>query len=148
MSDIRLEIRVQAPADAIWNLWADFSNAPQWDTDVRNCTLDGPFQSGTRGLCVLKNGLQMPLVLEQVNPRRNYSNSARLLWARLTFNHYLTRIGAHETHVVHSVSIDGRLSFLYRGLLRALLRPAMNQALRNLGRLAEQRANQGLAQAC
>lgn len=40
--------------------------------------------------------------------------------ADLTFSHYLTRIGAHETHVVHSVRIDARWSFLYRGLLGGL----------------------------
>lgn len=141
MSDLRVELRMNAPASIIWQLWEDVANAPQWDTDVRQCTLDGPFRVGTQGLCVLKNGLKMPLQITQVSPLRSYTNIARLLGMHLTFSHYLTPIGA-QTHVVHAVRIEGRLSFLYRGLVRRLLQGAMGQALRNLRGLAEARAAQ------
>ncbi|MGY4492828.1 SRPBCC family protein [Pseudomonas sp. TE3610] len=140
MTELRLEIRVQAPAAEIWHLWSDFANAPQWDTDVRHCTLDGPFAAGTRGLCTLKNGLKMPLRLEDVKPTYSYTNSARLLGMDLNFSHHLRRIGARETHVIHTVRLAGRFSFLYRGLMLGLLRGAMSKALRNLRTLAEQRA--------
>lgn len=142
MSEVRLEIRVQAPAAEIWRLWSDFAAAPQWDTDVRHCILDGPFVAGSTGLCTLKNGLKMPLVLEQVNPQHSYVNRARLLGMDLTFSHCLRRIGAHDTHVIHSVRLHGRFSFLYRGLVHGLLRGPMGKALRNLRTLAEQRARQ------
>ena len=141
MSDMRVELRMNAPASIIWQLWEDVANAPQWDTDVRQCTLDGPFRVGIRGLCVLKNGLKMPLQITQVTPLRSYTNTARLLGMHLTFSHHLTPIGA-ETHVVHAVRIEGRLSVLYRGLVRRLLQGAMGQALRNLRGLAEARAAQ------
>lgn len=144
MTELRLEIRVQAPAAEIWHLWSDVANAPQWDTDVRHCTLDGPFVTGTRGLCTLKNGLKMPLLLEDVKPTYSYTNSARLLWMDLNFSHHLRRIGARETHVIHSVRLAGRFSFLYRRLMLGLLRGAMSKALRNLRTLAEQRAAQPL----
>lgn len=49
MSDVRVELRMNAPASTIWQLWEDVANAPQWDTDVRQCTLDGPFRVGTGG---------------------------------------------------------------------------------------------------
>lgn len=67
MNDTRLEIRVQVPAEVVWNLWAGFANASRWNTDMRQCRLEGPFQ----GLCPLKNSLKTPLVLELVNPRRS-----------------------------------------------------------------------------
>ena len=141
MSDVRVELRMNAPASTIWQLWEDVANAPQWDTDVRQCTLDGPFRVGTQGLCVLKNGLKMPLQITQVTPLRSYTNTARLLGMRLTFSHYLTPIGT-ETHVVHAARIEGRLSVLYRPLVRRLLQAAIGQALRNLRSLAEARAVQ------
>lgn len=140
MSDVRLEIRVQAPAAEIWQLWSDFAAAPQWDTDVRHCTLDGPFAAGSTGLCTLKNGLKMPLVLQEVTPTHSYTNTARLLWMNLTFSHYLRRIGAHETQVIHTVQLNGRFSPLYRGVMLKVLSAAMLKALRNLRTLAELRA--------
>jgi len=144
MNELRLEIRVQAPAAEIWHLWSDVASAPLWDTDVRHCTLDGPFVTGTRGLCTLKNGLKMPLRLEDVKPTYSYTNNARLLWMDLNFSHHLRRIGARETHVIHTVRLAGRFSFLYRGLVHSLLRAAMGKALRNLRTLAEQRAAKAL----
>jgi len=44
--------------------------------------------------------------------------------------------------VVHAARIEGRLSVLYRPLVRRLLQAAMGQALRNLRSLAEARAVQ------
>ncbi|QLF94924.1 SRPBCC family protein [Pseudomonas sp. ABC1] len=140
MTDVTVETRVQAPAAEIWKIWSDFPGSPQWDRDVRECVLDGPFQAGSRGRCTLTNGLNMPLVLEQVVPMESYRNSARLLWIDLVFTHDLRPISDRETLVIHGASLSGPLSFLYRGLLRRVLGTAMGQALDNLRALAERRA--------
>ncbi|WP_225613617.1 SRPBCC family protein [Pseudomonas sp. Pdm06] len=141
VNDVNVQVIVKSPPSEIWKLWSNFPEAPLWDTDVRQCQLDGPFQAGTRGRCVLKNGLEMPLKLEAVSPHESYRNSARLLWIDLEFDHRMRRLSADETHVIHSAKISGPLSFLYRGLLRKALAKAMTTALDNLCRLAEQRAS-------
>ncbi|AXA53266.1 SRPBCC family protein [Pseudomonas thivervalensis] len=140
MNDVNVQVIVKSPPSEIWKIWSNFAEAPLWDTDVRQCQLDGPFQAGTRGKCVLKNGLNMPLKLEAVSLHESYRNSARLLWIDLEFDHRMRRLSADETHVVHSAKISGPLSFLYRGLLRKALTVAMTTALDNLCTLAEQRA--------
>ncbi|MGE8176993.1 SRPBCC family protein [Pseudomonas fluorescens] len=140
MNDVNVQIRVKSPPSEIWKIWSTFSEAPLWDTDVSHCELNGPFQPGTRGKCVLKNGLTMPLKLEAVKINESYRNTARLLWIDLEFDHRMHRLTAHETQVVHSAKISGPLSFLYRGLLRKMLTAAMTTALDNLCALAEQRA--------
>ncbi|WP_233459513.1 SRPBCC family protein [Pseudomonas bijieensis] len=140
VNDVKVQIIVKSPPSEIWKIWSNFSEAPLWDTDVRQCRLDGPFQAGTRGKCVLKNGLNMPLKLEAVSLHESYRNSARLLWIDLEFDHQMRRLSADETHVIHSAKISGPLSFLYRGLLRKALTAAMTTALDNLCTLAEQRA--------
>jgi hypothetical protein len=136
-----VQVRVKSPPAEIWNIWSNFSEAPLWDTDVRHCQLNGPFEPGTRGTCTLKNGLSMPLELEEVTLHESYRNTARLLWVDLTFDHRMHRLSPHETQVTHSAQICGPLSFLYRGLLRKMLTAAMTTALSNLCALAEQRAN-------
>ncbi|WP_411384972.1 SRPBCC family protein [Pseudomonas sp. MPB03] len=140
VKDVNVQVIVKSPPSEIWKLWSNFPEAPLWDTDVRQCQLDGPFQAGTRGRCVLKNGLNMPLKLEAVSPHESYRNSARLLWIDLEFDHRMRRLSADETHVIHSARISGPLSFLYRALLRKALARAMTTALDNLCKLAEQRA--------
>lgn len=141
MNDVNVQVRVKSPPSEIWKIWSNFSEAPLWDTDVSHCELDGPFQPGTRGKCVLKNGLNMPLKLEAVKLHESYRNTARLLWIDLEFDHQMHRLSSHEIQVTHSAKISGPLSFLYRGLLRKMLTAAMTTALDNLSTLAEQRAN-------
>lgn len=141
MNDVNVQVRIKSPPSEIWKIWSNFSEAPLWDTDVRHCELDGPFQPGTRGKCVLKNGLNMPLKLEAVRIHESYRNTARLLWIDLEFDHQMHRLSPHETQVTHGAKISGRLSFLYRWLLRKMLTAAMTTALDNLRTLAEQRAN-------
>jgi len=141
VNDVIVQVIVKSPPAEIWQIWSNFPEAPLWDTDVRHCELDGPFQAGTRGKCVLKNGLNMPLKLEAVSPYESYRNSARLLWIDLEFDHQMRRLSPDETHVIHSAKIAGPLSFLYRGLLRKALTAAMTTALDNLRTLAEQRSN-------
>ncbi len=140
MNDVKVQVIVKSPPSVIWKIWSNFAEAPLWDTDVRQCQLDGPFQAGTRGKCVLKNGLNMPLKLEAVSLHESYRNSARLLWIDLEFDHQMRRLSPDETHVIHSAKISGPLSFLYRALLRKALTAAMTTALDNLCTLAEQRA--------
>ncbi len=125
MNDVKVQVIVKSPPSEIWKIWSNFAEAPLWDTDVRQCQLDGPFQAGTRGKCVLKNGLNMPLKLEAVSLHESYRNSARLLWIDLEFDHQLRRLSPDETHVIHSAKISGPLSFLYRGLLRKASTAAM-----------------------
>ncbi|EJM13354.1 Polyketide cyclase / dehydrase and lipid transport [Pseudomonas sp. GM18] len=140
MNDVKVQVIVKSPRSEIWKIWSNFSEAPLWDTDVRECELNGPFQPGTRGKCILKNGLNMPLKLEAVKLHESYRNTARLLWIDLEFDHQMRRLSPNETQVIHSAKISGPLSFLYRGLLRKMLTAAMTTALRNLCTLAEQRA--------
>ncbi|UVK96654.1 SRPBCC family protein [Pseudomonas sp. B21-048] len=141
MNDVKVQVIVKSPPSEIWKIWSNFSEAPLWDTDVRHCELNGPFEPGTRGKCVLKNGLNMPLKLETVSVHESYRNTARLLWIDLEFDHQMRRLSPNETQVIHSAKIAGPLSFLYRGPLRKMLTAAMTTALHNLCRLAEQRAN-------
>ncbi|WP_272016510.1 SRPBCC family protein [Pseudomonas aeruginosa] len=142
MNDLAVEIRVQAPDGVIWALWSDLPASPRWDTDVRQCSLYGPFEAGSEGLCILRNGVRMPLRLEEVVYRQSYRNSARLLWIHLSFSHHLYRVAPGVTHVVHAVHVTGRFSILYRWLLVGVLRTAMGKALRNLRNLAEQPAGE------
>lgn len=141
MNDVNVQIIVKSPPSEIWNIWSNFSQAPLWDTDVRHCELNGPFQPGTQGKCILKNGLNMPLKLEAVRMHESYRNTARLLWIDLEFDHQMRRLSPNETQVIHSAKFSGPLSFLYRRPLRKMLTAAMTSALDNLRALAEQRAN-------
>ncbi|MGN8342736.1 SRPBCC family protein [Pseudomonas sp. SMV71] len=141
MNDVKVQVIVKSPPSEIWKIWSDFAQAPLWDTDVRHCELDGPFIAGTRGKCVLRNGLTMPLKLQAVNLHESYRNSARLLWIDLEFDHRMRRLSADETQVIHTARICGPLSFLYRALLRKALSAAMTKALDNLCSLAEQRTH-------
>jgi hypothetical protein len=40
-------IETSATPEAIWRLWADVPGWPQWNTDIEQIALDGPFAAGS-----------------------------------------------------------------------------------------------------
>ncbi|MDC6110538.1 SRPBCC family protein [Serratia rubidaea] len=142
MNTLTFSVDVAAPADVIWAIWADLEASPQWDTDVVSCRLEGAFAPGTRGLCKLKNGLRMSIVLEEIEVGRRWRNAARLLGATLRFDHQVEALTPATCRVTHRGDVSQVNPWLWRKVMQALLRPALNNALRNLAHLAEQRAQE------
>lgn len=140
MGTLTFSVEVAAPASVIWDIWSELEASPRWDTDVVSCRLDGAFAPGTQGLCKLKNGLRMPITLEAMEAGRSWRNSARLPGATLRFDHVVEAMTPTICRVTHQGDVSAIRPWLWRTLLKTLLRPALANALNNLARLAEQQA--------
>ena len=90
------ERRVTTSADpaAVWAVWSDPATWPGWDPAVLDVRLDGPFAQGTTGTMVLTGQIEVPVVLDVVEPGSRYLD-------RLTLGELVIRID----HVVRP--IDG-----------------------------------------
>jgi hypothetical protein len=76
-----------SPAD-VWALWRDVGSWHAWDPAVQEVALEGHFAEGAAGSMVLTGGVDVPFVLEIVEP------GARFL-DRLTMGDLVIRID-HE----------------------------------------------------
>lgn len=139
MDTLTFSVDAAAPASMVWEIWSDLESSTQWDTDVANCQLEGDFTPGTHGICKLKNGLQMSIIVEDMVVGHSWCNSARLLGANLYFNHWVEAITPQYCRITHQANVSQVSPWLWRKLITALLRPALASALNNLAKLAEQR---------
>jgi hypothetical protein len=80
-----------SPAD-VWALWGDVGSWHAWDPAVQQVALEGHFAEGAAGTMVLTGGIEVPFMLEIVEP------GARFL-DRLTMGDLVIRID-HEVRAV------------------------------------------------
>ncbi|MEL6617152.1 MAG: SRPBCC family protein, partial [Bacteroidota bacterium] len=55
--------------EAIWRLWTDPSTWPDWDTELKSASLDGPWVEGARGRLVPLSGPSSRFEVTAVEPR-------------------------------------------------------------------------------
>lgn len=61
-----------APPAAVWALWSDVGSWHAWDPAVEAVALEGSFGEGAGGVVTLAGGIEVPFVLEVVEPGRRY----------------------------------------------------------------------------
>lgn len=143
MSDVRVEKRTRASADAIWQMWVEVEKSPEWDRDVDWSRLHGPFQIGTRGEFKLKGGPRLSFMLDQVRRGQGYANTVRMPGLAVRFTHTLEALAGGELRVVHGAEFSGVLGWLLRPLARKPLTKALASALENMIGIAESQAPAG-----
>ena len=135
MSTVTVSMDMDVPASTIWLIWSDLKNSPKWDTDVVNCDVDGEFEVGTKGICNLKNGLRMTIVIKEINFGKSWSNSAKLLGMTLIFNHWLDITSSKTCKVTHQVDVSLVKFRLCRIMLRYILKRSLNKSLMNMKKI-------------
>ena len=78
-------VRTAASPAAVWALWRDPGTWADWDPAVEAVRLDGVFAEGATGTITLTGGIEVPLLLEVVEPGARYLD-------RLTMGELVIRI--------------------------------------------------------
>jgi hypothetical protein len=100
---------------AFFAKWADMATWPEWNSDTEWVRLDGPFREGATGALKPKGGPAVRFTVTRVTDDE-FVDVSRLLGARLTFAHRLTREG-ERTRLDVEVSLTGPLGPLWRLIL-------------------------------
>jgi uncharacterized protein YndB with AHSA1/START domain len=137
---IEHRIKVTAPPERVFSLWADVTNWHTWDPDTKRATLEGPFQTGSRGRLTPTKGNAVPMLLTSVVPNKSFTVESKIPLFRMIFEHETHPTGS-ETEVIHRVSLSGFLSFLIGPMLRKQLNAGLPVTLANLKRRVEANMN-------
>ena len=128
-------VTTTASPDEVWALWSDVGCWHRWDPAVERVALEGHFSEGAAGTMTFAGGVEVPFVLEIVEPRARYLD--RLIVGELVIrvDHQVSAVaGGSEVVVRTSVEGDGA------GSIGPLVIGDTSTALEALVQLAEKEA--------
>lgn len=129
-------ILVNAAPERLFSLYADVLNWNRWDPDTKVASIDGPFQTGTRGSLTPTKGNTVPMLLTSVVPNSSFTVEARIPLFRMVFEHELLPVNG-ITKVVHRVTFSGALAFLLGRIIGSQLNKGLPITLAKLKATAE-----------
>ena len=126
-----------AAPSKFFDRWADMATWPEWTTDTEWVRLDRPFAAGATGVLKPRGGPRVKFVVERLIPDREFTDVSRLLGARLTFCHLVTRSAGGMTAVDVIVTMAGPLAWFWNFVLGKGLRSTAQADLDRLAAAAE-----------
>jgi uncharacterized membrane protein len=134
------EIWVAAPEELVWDVVADFKRWPEWNSDVKSMSVDGPAAPGTTFTWKAGPGTLTSTVQKVDRP-------TAIGWTGTTMGIRAVHVWRFEPRehgtVVHTVeSWDGLLARLLRGRMQRTLQRSLDDGLARLKVEAERRAAQ------
>jgi hypothetical protein len=105
-----------APA-AFFARWADMATWPEWNSDTEWVRLDGPFVRGAKGELKPKGAPKVPFVVAELVDGEEFTDVSKLVGAKLTFRHLVSRTDEGSTRVDVAVTLRGPLARLWNAAL-------------------------------
>ncbi len=133
---VERRVTTSASPETIFAIYADVRNWSTWDPDTKESSIDGPFQTGTKGRITPSKGMTVPMNLTSVVPSKSFTVESRIPLFRMVFEHELNPL-AGGTEVIHRVTFSGALSFILGRIVGNPLRTGLPITLASLKRLAE-----------
>jgi len=139
MNKFSEEITIHSKPEQVYMLYEDVANWFRWDPDVSAASLAGPFSPGTTGILKPTRGPESRIHLVHVDKNKAFTVQSKLPLCILIFEHELFPDG-NATRVIHRVSFEGPLSFLFGRVIGGQIRKGLPGTLRGLKQAVEQRA--------
>jgi hypothetical protein len=80
-------VTTTATAHDVWALWSDPGSWHAWDPSVESVAMEGHFAEGAAGTMVLTGGIEVPVVLELVEPGARYLDRLEMGELRIHIDH-------------------------------------------------------------
>ncbi len=122
--DVEHSVHSSAAPSAVWALWSDPRRWPDWNEQIREAELEGPFEVGTVARIKFKGGGKMVFTITQLEPERVFIETARLPGARLSHEHRI-ETAASGIEIRNRFVLSGLLSRFYVLMMGRSLRKAI-----------------------
>lgn len=131
--------QINAPSAAVFSLYANVSEWPTWDPDVKSASLTGAFVSGARGVIAPNGGPKSEIVFTEVVAGKKFTAQCKLPLCVMRFEHELVDQKGSGTQATHRVVFQGLLAPLFGRLIGSGMRKTLPHALAGLKKAAEAR---------
>jgi Polyketide cyclase / dehydrase and lipid transport len=95
-----------ATAHDVWALWSDPGSWHSWDPSVESVAMEGHFAEGAAGTMVLTGGIEVPVILELVEPGARYLDRLEMGELRIHIDH-VVKDSADGAEVTVSTVVTG-----------------------------------------
>lgn len=136
MAQFSEEITVNTNPERVFAIYEDVTNWKRWDPDVESSYITGPFSAGTTGKLKPAKGPETRIQIVAVEKNKSFTVQSRLPLCTMTFEHELLPI-KDSTRVIHRVSFNGPLSFVFGRLIGGQIRKGLPGTLLGLKKAIE-----------
>lgn len=123
--------------EAIWRLWTDVNNWPNWDKELEYCKMDGSFTVGSHFLLKPIKGPKVKITLSEVISDKKFTDYTKFPGAIMYDAHELEET-ANGLRITSTITVKGIFSFIWVNLVAknvAKSVPKQMDALVNLANL-------------
>jgi hypothetical protein len=100
-------VEADVEAEAVWELYADVSTWPSWDSQAELVTRGGPFAAGTTGTMKFRGQEPLDYRLTKVVPGREFVDETPLGELVVRVSHLLEPLGPGRLRITYAAEIDG-----------------------------------------
>ena len=87
----------------LWNLYSDTTQWKNWDVDIKDVKLSGIFTTGSSGVIHMKNGQDLPFVIESCIENTEFKTVSQLGEIKVCFFHTIK-----QNEIIHRVTVEGK----------------------------------------
>jgi len=127
----------KADRNFAWQFWTNVNNWPEVDSSVESASLDGPFQSGTKGSTKPRGGEPIHWQLEDVQDGCSAVVMIHLPTAALRCAWRFEDSGIHATRITQRASIEGQKAQEYVSTAAHELEKGIPDGMRKLAETIE-----------
>jgi uncharacterized protein YndB with AHSA1/START domain len=121
------ETTTRAAPEAVWALWQDPQRWKDWNEQIAEADLRGPFAVGTRArVRFRRRPWPITFTITSLEPGRRFTDEARLPGVRLGHEHAIEHDGPTTT-IRHRLYFDGPAEKIYALLMGRQMRAAVRQ---------------------
>jgi len=107
MAEYEHSLEAAVSADAVWELYADPTSWPSWDSGVERVELDGPLATGVTGRFTPRGAEALPFTVIQAEANRGFTDEFAFPGAVLRGTHTITPLGGGRTRITHRMELTG-----------------------------------------
>lgn len=122
--------------DIIWATWIDVPNWKDWDTGLKDATMDSPFQLGAKGVITSLEGRKSKFEVIEFEENKSYTYKTKLPLGSLYVKRYLTEENG-KTVFTHEVWFQGLTKGIFANAFGGKFRNMLPEVLENIKSIAE-----------
>jgi hypothetical protein len=129
-----------ASLESLWKVWTDVARWKDWDKGLREATIKGPFEPGTKGKLIPDKGPKSTFRITEVVVNQTYTFKTRIPFGWLVIKR-MAKAEQGLTKFTHEVQFTGPFSKYFGKKLGGRYRQMLPEVMQQVKSMAEQEEN-------
>jgi Polyketide cyclase / dehydrase and lipid transport len=131
-------VEVNNTQEKVWQTLIDVPTWAQWDTELKEASLEGDFVAGAKGVLIPKKGPKLPFFIAEFSPNQTYTFNTKMPLGWLIIKRTLTAKNG-MTYFTDDIAFTGILKRIFGFMLGSQFRSVLPEVMQNFKKLAEEK---------